>query len=792
MAINFDLDASFDGSSDRYSFIGTSGNDFAWKGYSGIASYNLTTESAANNTPTFFINGYGKSVTDIGNGAAGYSICMQADGKILLGGTTFISAYNSDFALVRYNADGSQDLSFSGDGKLTTDCGGSDYCCSITIQSDGQILAAGVSDNHFTLARYNTDGTLDTSFSDDGKVTTDILSTSNADTSVVQVDGKILLAGGNNADFALVRFNMDGTLDTTFSDDGKVTTDFDGGTDLGNSIVVQPDEKILVAGSSSGAFALARYNTDGTLDATFSDDGKLTTGFATGIHSWSSGESVTFQPADGKILVAGMTYNADFWRYDFALARYNTDGTMDTSFNSDGKVTTGLSQYDKGYSVVVQSDGKILVAGGAQWGTTWGIALVRYNTDGMLDTSFDGDGRVTTKVYDYGFTSGFDMKVQADGKILVAGWGERQILVRGSTKEIAGFVMVRYNTDGSLDTGFGKINSLDAIHLYTKYGTPVVLDSDVQIYDADLAMAENYSGATLSLSRHGGANSNDLFSAKRSGTLGALNDGSNLTIGGLSIGVINTNSEGLLEITFNDYATQSLVNSVLQQIAYSNNFEASTATVQIDWTFSDGNTGNQGAGGVLRVTGSTFTEFNNAPTGTVVISGSAVQGDVLTASNTLEDLDGLQGASFHYLWKADGVFMSDGYGNTSTICLTQNEVGKHITVEAGYFDDLSNYETVSSQQTVLVKPEGTTSPTVLTITPAEGTSEVDVSSNIVLTFNEAITLGAGSIVIHSGSVNGTVVEDYDVATSGNLSISENALTINPTANLAGSMHYYPE
>ncbi|MFZ4524196.1 MAG: Ig-like domain-containing protein [Chlorobium sp.] len=498
---------------------------------------------------------------------------------------------------------------------------------------------------------------------------------------------------------------------------------------------------------------------------------------------------MTIQPVDKKILVAGLSWNNSAGRYDFALARYNPDGTPDTSFDGDGKVTTSLSQYDKGFSVVVQGDGKILVAGSAQWDATWGIALVRYNTDGSLDTSFGDKGKVTTKIYDntWKYAYGNDMTVQSDGKILVSGSIIRNTNTDGyNTSDI---VVVRYNKDGSLDTDFGKINSLDAINInvYTKYGLPVVLDRDVQIYDAALALSGNYSGATLTLSRHVGADSNDLFSAKHFGSLGALIEGGNLTIGGTAIGVINTNSEGLLKITFNDHATQSLVNSVLQQIAYSNNIEDSTATVQMDWTFSEGNTSNQGTGEVLSVTGNTFMEFNNAPTGNVVITGSAVQGSVLTASNTLEDLDGIHTAPT-YVWKADGVTISGA--TYSTISLTRNEVGKHITVVAGYWDNLMNYETVSSLQTVPVNPGGTTSPTVLTISSAEGTSKFDVSSNIVLKFNEAITLGTGTIALHRGSVNGTVVESYDVATSGNLSIAENVLTINPTADLADSTHYY--
>ena len=167
---------------------------------------------------------------------------------------------------------------------------------------------------------------------------------------------------GSNYDFALVRYNSDGSLDTTFSGDGKLTTAIGSGNDYGYSVTVQADGKILVAGASHNGsnddFALVRYNTDGSLDTTFAGDGKLTTAIGS---SDDYGRSVTLQ-ADGKILVAG--YSANGSNDDFALVRYNTDGTLDTTFSGDGKLTTAIgASHDEGYSVTVQADGKILVAG---------------------------------------------------------------------------------------------------------------------------------------------------------------------------------------------------------------------------------------------------------------------------------------------------------------------------------------------------------------------------------------------------------------------------------------------
>ena len=334
---------------------------------------------------------YGKLTTDFGGGSGGSSVVMQADGKIVVAGTSYASDNISgdDFALARYNTDGSLDTTFSGDGKVITDFGGDDGGNSVVMQADGKILVVGStyngSSSDIALARYNTDGTLDTNFSDDGKATTNFGS---GHCVVMQGDGKILVAGSESNDsgndFALARYNSDGSLDTTFSGDGKVTTDFGEGDDHGYSVVMQPDGKIIVAGfdfNYSGDFVLARYNADGTLDTTFSDDGKVVTDFGGDDY----GFSVVMQP-DGKIIVAGLR------SFDFAVARYNSDGTLDTTFSGDGKVTTDFGGYDGGYSVVIQADGKIVVAGSSGFSnfiSSADFALARFNSDGSLDTISD-------------------------------------------------------------------------------------------------------------------------------------------------------------------------------------------------------------------------------------------------------------------------------------------------------------------------------------------------------------------------------------------------------------------
>lgn len=472
------------------------------EGFSGL----LTT----NSSPTFVVSD-GKVTTDVGWGSdMAQSVTVQPDGKILVAGSS-----NMDFALVRYNTNGNLDASFDTDGKVTTDIGlGINYGQSVALQSDGKILVAGSSVNvgkdDFTLVRYHANGSLDVSFDSDGMVTTAIgLGQAEGHSIVVQPDGKILVAGtaynGSNYDFALVRYNVNGSLDTSFgvNGNGNVITDIGRGRDLGHSVTVQLDGKILVAGDSFNGthyeFALVRYNSDGSLDTSFDGDGKLTT--AIGVSS--EGQSVIVQ-ADGKILVAGSGNG------DFALVRYNANGSLDTSFDGDGKLTTAIgTQQDNGQSVTVQTDGKILVAGSSYNGTNMDFALVRYNADGSLDTIFDGDGKVTTGIGQIG-DYGVSVALQLDGKILVAGDSNSRSNYRSDQTNV--FALTRYHTDGSLDTSFDLGSTLDGNPVFVENYSAEILDSEVMIFDAELAAIDNYAGATLTLARHGNASVEDQFS----------------------------------------------------------------------------------------------------------------------------------------------------------------------------------------------------------------------------------------------------------------------------------------
>jgi uncharacterized delta-60 repeat protein len=352
-------------------------------------------------------------------GDAAESVAIQSDGKIVAAGFVgnFTSAFK--FALARYNTDGSLDTSFSGDGEVLTSFTGTiDIAQGVVIQPDGKIVAAGgagVFSNNpsFALARYNSDGSLDTTFSSDGKLTTDFTDRYDAANDVVlQTDGKIVAAGDSRNDFALARYNSDGSLDTTFGGDGKVTTNFPNGGFV-SSVGLLATGEIVVAGECfcvNGAFGLALYNTDGSLHTSFGGNGKVTTDFTKG-EDWI--ESVAVQ-ADGRIVAGGVAgYSAD---PKFALARYHADGSLDLIFGRRGKRMTDFTKGDDFLGgIAIQSDGKIVAAGEG----LYDFAVARYGIHGRLDMSFGGDGKVRT---DFGGSDGAaSVAIQADGKIVAAG-----------------------------------------------------------------------------------------------------------------------------------------------------------------------------------------------------------------------------------------------------------------------------------------------------------------------------------------------------------------------------------
>ncbi len=360
------------------------------------------------------------------------AMSIQADGKIVVAGYSYGSP---NATLIRYNIDGSLDTTFGEDESvpgivINTTAGITSRFQAMSIQEDGKIVVAGYINNganfDFMCARYDTDGSLDESFDGDGIVTTNIgIGTNDSAYALsIQADDKIVVAGftstGGVNDFALVRYNADGSLDNSFHGDGIVTTDIGSDDDVAYALTIQPDNKIVAAGYSYNDptnydFALARYNADGSLDDSFDGDGVVTTSIDSDI---DVAFSVSIQ-ADNKLIVAGSSYNGV--DDDFALARYNADGSLDDSFDGDGKVTTDIgSDTDAASALCIQEDGRIVVAGSSYNGADDDFALARYNTDGSLDNSFHGDGKVTTDIGSDNDVA-YALCIQEDGKIVAAG-----------------------------------------------------------------------------------------------------------------------------------------------------------------------------------------------------------------------------------------------------------------------------------------------------------------------------------------------------------------------------------
>jgi uncharacterized delta-60 repeat protein len=360
---------------------------------------------------TFGTNGL--VVTAFGAGSAiAKAAAQQADGKIVLAGNCS-NGSTIDFCMARYHsgnvpgfAAGTLDLTFASSGKLFTAIGtGDDFANAMMIQPDGKIVLAGycvvAGNNNFCAARYLANGSLDNSFNGSGKVTTAVgtLGNDKANAIALQSNGAIVLAGscrnGSNFDFCALRYQPNGAVDGSFGGTGKVLTSVSAGADVAFGTSIQPDGKILLAGTCSSAgnqFCLLRYNADGTLDLGLNGIGTVIT--AVTASGDDSAAAMALQP-DGKILLAGSCVGAS--NLDFCALRYQGDGTIDTSFGTAGKVVTPISTFlDLASAIALQPDGKIIVVGSCYNTGTADFCALRYE-GGPYDAQnckpdIDGDG----------------------------------------------------------------------------------------------------------------------------------------------------------------------------------------------------------------------------------------------------------------------------------------------------------------------------------------------------------------------------------------------------------------
>jgi len=450
-------------------------------------------------TTDFYINYYSDQ---------GYSIALQSNQKIVVAGNTG-DFDNPEYTTVRYNADGSIDNTFSGDGMLSNGF----KIASVAISKNGKIIVGGSDNSNFELARYSLNGDPDNSFDKDGKLTGNINSGYTIYKSIAfQKDGKIVTAGrtwnGSNFDFAIARYNTDGSPDNTFNGDGANTTDFTSKDDYANSVAIQADGKIVVAGSSGDEYygelnnsniSIARYNTDGSLDNTFGSNGKIQTFFKErGDKSTSTASSLSIQK-DGKIVVVGGAVvkeelNYEFYMDDLAVLRYNTDGSLDKTFNQDGKKTFEFSDepgefFGFASSVAIQKDGKIAVGGTGRGDGTF-VFVARLNVDGSFDNTFNDNGR-TGQIYVNTDAQFFSVAIQNDGKIVAGGYS----FYRGNSENFVD----RFNTNGTVDNSFSaQVTELENTHFPTNdFGNVIAIQNDGKIVVSGAAFTRYSANGSL-------------------------------------------------------------------------------------------------------------------------------------------------------------------------------------------------------------------------------------------------------------------------------------------------------
>lgn len=452
-----------------------------------------------------------------------YAISLQTPGKIKAAGWSSVftgGLYIYSLALAQYNLNGSMDDAFGTNGKVKADFNSASSLSGFAFLKDGRIMVAGAKDSDHVLGRYTSAGSLDFTFKPQVSFYFDTTNSAiNPVSMAVQPDDRILVAGPveiSSLDFGLARLNPDGSLDTSFGTDGKVTTDFAGRQDSANALAVQPDKKIIVAGSSGGNIALARYTSTGSLDSGFGAGGLILLSLA------GTGNAVAVQP-DDKIVVAGTSGT------DFVVVRLYSNGDPDTSFGGTGYVLTDFGGSDYGNALALQPDGKIVVAGYTSQASQKDVAIVRYNPNGTVDqggvADFGGnqegevvysvglqpDGKILVGGYAYyyvspgyhllflaRFTTGFvvDSSFGTDGQVMTqAGLNSgynvdivpMSIRPDGKIALASRYALVQYNRDGSLDVGFSEDGKV-----VSNFLTALAYQSDGKIVSGAMSFNGSY------------------------------------------------------------------------------------------------------------------------------------------------------------------------------------------------------------------------------------------------------------------------------------------------------------
>jgi uncharacterized delta-60 repeat protein len=391
---------------------------------------------------TYNLVGIVKTATSPGGDDIGNALLAQSDAKIIIIGS---SDDDTDYTLIRYNVDGSLDNTFGTGGIVTQDVNGSlDEGRAAVLQPDGKIIVTGRtgpnwSKKNFT-SRHHSNGTLDTSFGTNGfSFVTD--EDAVPETVSLQTDGKIVIVGDylgpNDRDQLIWRFDGNGNLDNTFGTNGVTSTDSTYSL-WGMSSAIQSDGKIIVGGYTSTSpsdFMVMRYNSNGVLDNSFGTNGIATTDVNSNVIAQAY--SVLIQ-SDGKILLGGWADNGTA-NYDFCVVRYNTDGSIDNTYGNGGiaLIDVNNNSTDYGRSMILLPNDKLVLAGYAHKSGA-DFALITLLSDGTLDTSFGINGKVFTDIGG-SWDKAYSVVLTANNKIVLGGYSN----VNGDDE----FTTVRYLTD---------------------------------------------------------------------------------------------------------------------------------------------------------------------------------------------------------------------------------------------------------------------------------------------------------------------------------------------------------
>ncbi len=417
---------------------------------SNVTNIEINCHDSGTLDPTFGSNGivFHNNATGGNWRDRGNSVITDRQGRILVTGFSRNSSGDRDMVIWRFNPDGTLDTSFGTNGVVVhhnaAGGNGHDTGFSIVLDSQGRILVTGYSENSsgnydMVIWRFNSDGTLDNSFGTNGVVVYDnTASPGSYDTGyslTLDSQERILVAGRSNGTMAIWRLNRDGTFDTTFDSDGIVLYDDINFLFQGNSITIDSQGRILVTGYRDDYNGLIgngfdmiiwRYNSDGTLDTSFGTNGVVVHNNAAGGNGTDVGRSITLD-SQGRILVTGYSENSSS-NHDMVIWRFNSDGTLDTSFGTNGVVVhhnaAGGNEDDEGRSIIVDGQSRILVAG-SSWnsGGNHDMVIWRFNSDGTLDTSFGTNGAVVHHNAAGGnrHDRGFSIVLDSQGRILVTG-----------------------------------------------------------------------------------------------------------------------------------------------------------------------------------------------------------------------------------------------------------------------------------------------------------------------------------------------------------------------------------